>query len=888
MKGNAYAGGNHIAVYNGETDQITEFHFNEIPKFGVSVNTGPVPTGKGSYIGTPTWEMYLTKIFLDYDTETFYCYWQYPYYYGGLLAVGKIDLSQTGPSYTHDILFKKDAVPPGTEDGGGPPSEAQMFAIAGIGGQGAGDFKVYPTNGLIVITGGHKAATEGLGGPWHGVTVLYAMDGSRIAFLDSITSDTYPYRGIQKIVKVGDYLYGVFFYEPNYANGERRGLARISLLDLSVSYFRPTWLTIDDYKLRNVIASPDGLELFFSTETYGSCAFVIASATWERFYNENFPGLFPANETCFALAYDSAREFIFLGEYQSGYLIYFYRHGFMTQPMYLTAVDAASWSYGAAAQLLTPRTDKDLVMTIDPASAGGMYAFWVHVATDGTTRVRWDQDAAEFNLTDYLVSGSSVVIKRSIDGTPHKLSFSVTHGHLFDPHNVNSLWSVLLQKYRRIRVRFGEEVSGVPYWTEAGTFVVISSKMSYQRGTYPTMTVDCEDFRVWWEDAEIVATEHYEMAPELILEDVAETWGGIASGDVVIPALEGSYEVWFQWLDTTVKKVIDTLCNRFGYFPTVTVDNKFTCRKISNANPVDHAYVGLGMVIAFTPDDDFSDFTNRVTVTGETRDFINVLYEEEAVGTLYGTSGWWGAKQTFTVWYSEDHKRKAKNPRLEIIESCIPNSFIQKLGGGNEYISSVDADEFFCVVTVEVPDMSGVAWGLGITVLALGIAVGLAGASFFGQTAAWLMFIGWVIILSGLLYILSGIVSWQYQIHARPYGQQRLGCSGQANDVDLQARLNRINEKKIDEPLCISTEQCQWLADHELMIVMMQRNRVHFDKIAHLQDEEGDTITIPHPYSGKDMTVFITDLSRSFHIPGETGGEGGFTDSITGWKVAPI
>jgi hypothetical protein len=392
--------------------------------------------------------------------------------------------------------------------------------------------------------------------------------------------------------------------------------------------------------------------------------------------------------------------------------------------------------------------------------------------------------------------------------------------------------------------------------------------------------------RVWWENAEIVATEHYEMIPENILADIISTWGGMVLEDVLIPSMEGSYEVWFQWLDTTVKKVVDTLSNRFGYFPTITVDNKFTVRKISNANTVDHIYPDTAMFVAFTPDDDFSDFTNRVTVTGESRDSVDVLYEEESVGSLFGTSGWWGNKQTFEVWYSEDHKRKAKNPRLMVIESVVPNSFILKLGGGSESIVSIDADEFFCTVQVVVPDMSTVAWTLGITVLVSGIAAALTGIYY--PSAGWSVFLGWIIALSALLYVISGIVNWQYEIWARPYGKQRVGCSGQANDVDLQALLNRVNEKKIDEPLAISTEQCQWLAEHELMITMMQRNRVNFDKIAHLQDEEGDTIVIPHPYSGKNMTVFVTDLTRSFHLPSGEGGEGGFMDSIEGWKVAPL
>jgi hypothetical protein len=878
--------GNHVGVYDADSDTIKEFHFEEWPAYGVTINTTPRPQGQGSYIGQPIFDMNITRMYLDYANRTLYLYWQFGYVWGGVLAVSKIELDQTGPEYSSDILFKKDALPPGS-DPGQMPTDAQMAAISG-----SGDFKVYPDDNLIVISGGVTTNLEGIGGPWNGVTICYAMNGSLIHFFDSTMSDLYPYRGITKFVKIGYDLWGVFHYEPAYGNEQRRGLCRINLADFSITYYRPTHAFIDDYKFNNLIATADGTEVILSNDQYGVDVFNVETAVWEHFDNNNMAGLFVADpQVSQNLAYDEAKEFIFLGIYESGYvggrITYFYRHGFMTQPQYLTAIySGTAWTYGTRSPLLTPRTDKDLVMTIDPASSGGSYAFWLHVNPDGSLRVRWDKDLADFNLSDYLVAGSSVTIKRSIDGTPNKLSFSCTHGHLFDPHNVDSLWSPVLKKYRRIRVRFGEEVAGVQYWTEAGTFVVISTKLSHKRGEYPNISVECEDLRIWWEDAEIVATEHYEMTPEQILTDVISTWGGMVAEDVVLPAMEGSYEVWFQWLDTTIKKVVDGLVGRFGYFPTITVDNKFTVRKISNANAVDHTYPDTTMLIGFTPDDDFSDFTNRVTVVGESRDFIDVLYEEEAVGTLYGTAGWWGHKKTFDVWYSEDHQRKAKNPRLKILESVRLNRFIGKLGGGSESIISVDADELFCTVEIVIPDMTTHAWAMGFNVLAGGIATGFVGTCC--PNVAFGMFIGWTVTLSILLYILSGIVNWQYEIWARPYGQQRLGCSGQANDLDLQALLNRINEKKLDEPLCISPEQCQWLAEHELMIVMMQRNRVQFDKIAHLQDEEGDTLVIPHPYSGKPLTVFVTDLARSFHIPSPEGSGGGFVDSITGWKVWPL
>jgi hypothetical protein len=861
---------NQIAVYNSDTDQVTEYFFQDHATYGITANTAPKARGSTGGIGGHESDMNIHAMFLDYANRNLYLLWYNDYIWGGCYGVSKIDLTQTGPEYTNDVLWVKSS--PGIL-----LTQAQMLKTS--------DFKVYPDDNLMILSGG-SADSEGLGGPWIGYTHLYTMGGDLIAQLDSNTSDTYPHLGLYKVIRIGGYLYGYFSYEPDYGYSGQRGLCRIDIGDLSCSYFRPTFATVDNYGFNNLMPIKDGDEILL-TGSYGAVRFVLEDASWILYDNDVLPGLFPYSTSAESLAYDTVNQGIFLGSINNAMIMYFNEDGYFNQPQYMGAVfDGLAWTYGAHSPLLVPRSDRDLVMTPDPVNSGSMYAFWIHVA-EGTWRVRWDKDLAEFDLTDYLVSGSSVSIKRSIDGSPAKLSLSVTHGHLFDPHNVDSLLSPVLKKFRRLRVRFGENISGVEYWHEAGTFVVINAKISHERGTYPTMQVEAEDIRTWWEDAEIVTTDHYEMTPENILKDILSTWGGMELADVLPPAMEGSYVVWFQWLDTTVKKVVDALCNRFGYFPTITVDNKFTCRKISNANAVDHTYANGTQIIGFTPDDDFSDFTNRVTVIGETRDFIDVLYEEESVGQLYGTSGWWGNKQTFEVWYSEDHKRKAKNPRLVILESCIPNSFIQKLGGGSEGISGVDPDEFFCIVVVETPDMSTTAWILGALTLATGIAACIAGIWY--PSAGFGILIGWMIVLSMLLYILSGIVNWQYEIWARPWGQQRLGCSGVANDIDLQAQLGRVIEKKIDEPLCITVPQCQWLADHELMIAMAQRNRGKFEKIAHLQDEEGDTIVIPHPYSGKNMTVFITDLTRSFHVPsGKPDDKGGFIDSIDGWKVAPV
>jgi hypothetical protein len=119
------------------------------------------------------------------------------------------------------------------------------------------------------------------------------------------------------------------------------------------------------------------------------------------------------------------------------------------------------------------------------------------------------------------------------------------------------------------------------------------------------------------DDIEVVTTPHYEQYPESIIESIVTDFGGMVSGDVDLPLFDNRYVVWHQWMDTTVKKMVDQVCERFGYYPTISVDNKLTARRISDSNATDHS-TDVTKIIDFSPDDSFSNFINRVVVVGRT------------------------------------------------------------------------------------------------------------------------------------------------------------------------------------------------------------------------------------------------------------------------------
>ena len=53
---------------------------------------------------------------------------------------------------------------------------------------------------------------------------------------------------------------------------------------------------------------------------------------------------------------------------------------------------------------------------------------------------------------------------------------------------------------------------------------------------------------------------------------------------------------------------------------------------------------------------------------------------------------------------------------------------------------------------------------------------------------------------------------------------------------------------------------------------------------AHLQDDAGDTLQLPHPYTGAPIKLLVTNLTRTMNLPG-SGGSGEYTDSIEGWVL---
>jgi len=394
-----------------------------------------------------------------------------------------------------------------------------------------------------------------------------------------------------------------------------------------------------------------------------------------------------------------------------------------------------------------------------------------------------------------------------------------------------------------------------------------------------------------WAEQQISVSELYSgMMPDNVINDIISRHTALLSTEYDIPTLSSEHAIYYQWVDKTIWDIIEELCDHFFYAMFEDSKGVFTCRKVDLTQAVDHTYSDQMQLINFSPDDNFSNYTNRVRVIGESKDYTEVIHELEMITTKTGTVGWWVKGYDETIYYDDDQERKCRWPRLVIPESPQFYGILTSqlaAGQGGIYISSIDVYEKYITVHVDIPDLSIAVYSAVSAMVAVGVAaMGCDYGGWFGGAGGRCgYFIMLLAVATGVVfYLLAAVAQYQYEVWANPLGKVKTTIQYVADDLEFQRKLNgEIVTQEITDALCDTVGQCRRVAEGNIGIVKAQRSRLSFSKLAHLQDELLDMLKVYHPYSNEAMEILIVSLQRSY----SKGDNGGVVDTIEGWRYRP-
>lgn len=721
---------------------------------------------------------------------------------------------------------------------------------------------------------------------WYGVTVILSevAGGAIVKQYDYICHGSAPRWGLRKMILYDGAAYGTMSYCATMPHTDQRGMCKIDYVTDQITYFRPGFATADDYNFYDYALNEDD-GIIYAACSWGVAKFDVANSAWTIFNSDTIPGFVRSGESDVMgfVSYDAVGNNIIMGcwnDYAANYFEgagMFNEDGSYNQLQYIAGDKAVIWNWKSQIDLSYYSAEICPTATIC-LDDNVLWVTWSHVDWDaGQYVLYWDNDMGEIDVSDDIVGNVSLdwQLKRL-----NRLRFSLGNGYLYDPQNLLSTRSKVGQKGRKVHVRIGENIDGYVYWVNQGTFLVDGTKMSYRRGTHPTLSIEALGRTSLWRQQQVAVSPLYEGAdPDDVIRDILDDYTQLTDSDYNIPVFNNEHSIHYQWIGKTIWNLIEELCDHFFYAMYEDVDGVFTCREVNLTQAVDHEYTDQAQLTDFSPDDGFSNYVNRVRAIGESQDYTEVIHGEEMITSRGGTVGWWVKKTTETIYYDEDHERQCRNPRLEIVHEPDEYGLLMdqlSFGEGKIVLAHEDPYDKYIIVDITVPDLSGMLVGLIVTLIAVSI------AGLYCKLNCGVYTYAIVIILSLLFYMLAAAAQYQYEVWAQPVGKVKTTIQYEANDEELQHKLNgEIVTEEITDPLCYEVIECRRVAEGNLNMLNAQRRRLSFTKLAHLQDELLDKLKVYHPYSGEGMEVLVIGLKRTY-----TKGQS-VLDNINCWRHIP-
>ena len=855
-----------LLLIDHNTETVKEYHFFDDAPHGTVKNID-ITDQEHFYLAA-------TMCQIDIATGRLYLAWAYEHVHSGEhFFMGYVELDEQANPITGQYTWH-----PIIDDW----NSATSGVLLAFDWSSYGQFRIYPDEGMAIFSCWYNLDTW-RGGMW----VFLLASGSLYKFYDYASMTGFQYRGYGYPVLKNNIIYAsVMHYEALYGSDEYRGLALINLATDTITHERPTYATLDNYSLVDLQLIDDGTRIIMGSPN-GVVIYDISAKTWTLYDNTNVSGFQPSQAR--AVAYNASDGVAFAAPTSDGLaeaLYAFATGGALYRGKYITGtVSGDAYIFAADADLHLTHGGYDLTVSHGPDDS--LWNVWTHFDYEaGEYSLKWDKDGMTPDVSDYIMAGMPVEIAWEVDKLT-TAKFALARGDLFDPTNTMSVYAPLFRKGRLVEIYLGEKVAGVDYWQKQATLVVDAATMRYSKTEHPTIEISCADRAAAWSELVVTATAGYRNETlENVLDDLLEDIGNLAPEDHIAPILTNDHGLYIQWVDESLADILEEIASHFGVFQRWNENGVLKFVPIDLAAAVAHDYTGQNVaIINYSPDDRYSSYINRVIVKCEGQEFLEVLWDLETIGTESGTLGWWSKEATIKFWYSKDHTRRCRYPELDVIQSINDYSpMIKLLGGkGSEEITATDADETWCEITLEAPDRAIYVFAFAGAVAAFG-AMAIYCDYEFG-CGAWIMATN--LALSALISVIAATASYRYDIWAYPIGHEKQTYQAIADDLDFQNDLGgMVVPHEIEDPLSYTVQHCQMVAAQELAVVKAQRKRIFFEKVAHLQDEIGDVIRIPHPVNQLTSDVFIAKVIRTFTRPSVSGGGGVFSDRIDAWRVA--
>jgi hypothetical protein len=515
--------------------------------------------------------------------------------------------------------------------------------------------------------------------------------------------------------------------------------------------------------------------------------------------------------------------------------------GAFSQVVYVTGTYSGSWTITDESIFVNQNVNSNVGGNLKYSTDKWLFS-WTSKELSGKYRVRWDEELGdEFDLTSYIVNGCVINFYEEDQAGDCTIQVASPNG-IFDPSNIYSINRTRLQEGNILKIYSGDVISGLP--TTILVFygyITFAQEVDYTRGTAEVYRIKAYDRSKWFTRSKITTGVYTSQLVEDIAANIAQFYMGLDVSEYSFPSTGVTLER-VQIIQEPPMEALRLLFQSAGYMPYWRGDGTLTARKMNTTASVDYSYSDGSSTNKISMQWQDEQAVNQVSVTGQTVSLHDVVYDEEFLVEVFGTSGWWGQSKDITLYYNSDHSMKCQIASVRMdVEKGLGDSYIP---AGTEYLA--DVQDYYCVVHQSVRNQV-----LGLLALAsVGdfLGIGFIDGAVIGQ----------------MILILLEVGDFHYKIYGRPLGESiPYNVFAQSKDLTLQSYEGGVIEKVIDNPFIPNQTVAQQLADYELSKSKWFRKKPTSTVQRNLAFEPGDIVSVYNPRTSLPIKIYVSQVTHN-------------------------